>query len=82
MNRQTNTEGKQLPSKLVVPFFKKIYSKRKEFASPGSKFFPLSVDPFSEAACCTEKQTRSHKIISLVNNGRKAYTCLYGQQRA
>ena len=28
-------------------FWKGIYSKRKEFASTGSKFFPFRVDPFS-----------------------------------
>ena len=29
-------------------FWKEIYSKRKEFGSLGSKFFPFRVDPFSE----------------------------------
>ena len=29
------------------PFWKRIYTKRKEFAPLGSTFFPLSVDPFS-----------------------------------
>ena len=30
------------------PFLKGFYSKRKEFAPTGSKFFPFTVDPFSE----------------------------------
>ena len=37
---------------LVKDFFdnllKGVYSKRKEFAPKGSKFFPFRVDPFSE----------------------------------
>ena len=31
-----------------VPFEKMVYSKWKEFAPTGSKFFPFKVDPFSE----------------------------------
>ena len=31
-----------------IPFWNRVYSKRKEFAPFGSKFFPLRVDPFSE----------------------------------
>ena len=30
------------------PCWKRVYSKRKEFAPMGSKFFPFRVDPFSE----------------------------------
>ena len=30
------------------PFIKGVYSKRKEFAPRGSKFFPFRVDPFLE----------------------------------
>ena len=32
-----------------LPTFKGVYSKRKEFAPNGSKFFPFGGDPFSEA---------------------------------
>ena len=32
----------------LSPFWKEVYSKRKEFAPTGSKFFPFRVDPFSE----------------------------------
>ena len=31
-----------------TPFWKGVYSKRKEFAPKGSKFFPFRVEPFSE----------------------------------
>ena len=31
-----------------APSEKGVYSKRKEFAPKGSKFFPFRVDPFSE----------------------------------
>ena len=32
----------------ISVFLKEVYSKRKEFAPNGSKFFPFKVDPFSE----------------------------------
>ena len=31
------------------PICKRVYSKRKEFAPRGSKFFPFRVDPFSDS---------------------------------
>ena len=31
-----------------TPFWKGVYSKRKEFAPKGSKFFPFRVEPFSK----------------------------------
>ena len=37
-----------LPSCTLSPFWKEIYSKRKEFAPTGSKFFPVRVNPFSK----------------------------------
>ena len=55
---------------------KGTYSKRKEFAPNGSKFFPLRVDPFSEAAWWAEKQTGSHKKVSLVKNGGESSKCI------
>ena len=36
-----------LVSSIWNPFWKGVYSKRKEFAPNGSKFFPFRVDPFS-----------------------------------
>ena len=36
----------------LIPFLKDTYSKRKEFAPLGSKFFPFRVDPFSEGIWC------------------------------
>ena len=35
----------------------------KEFATLGSKFFPFRKDPFSEGACCADKQTGSYLFI-------------------
>ena len=46
---------------ILPPFWKGVYSKRKEFAPLGSKFFPFWVDPFSEGAWCARKQAGSHK---------------------
>ena len=45
-----------LKGKNLLPM---IYSKRKEFAPYGSKFFPFRVDPFSEGAWFAWKQTES-----------------------
>ena len=42
-------------------FWQRVFSKRKEIAPKGSKFFPLRVDPFSEEAWCAWKQRGSHK---------------------
>ena len=53
-------------SKLFLsPFGKGIYSKRKEFAPLGRKFFPFTADPLSEGAWCAEKQTVNHKLSPL-----------------
>ena len=40
-------------------FLKRVYSKRKEFAPTGSKFFPVRVDPFEEG-----KQNTSDRVIA------------------
>ena len=42
----------------LFPFWKSVYSKRKEFAPHGSKFFPSRIDPISEGAWCAGKQTQ------------------------
>ena len=44
-----------------APFYRGVFSKRKEFAPHGSKFFPSRVDPFLEGNWGTGKQTESHK---------------------
>ena len=72
-----HSQGKQLCQNRLPPFWKGVYSKRKEFAPLVSKFFPFSadffsegrwskffpprVDPFSERVCCVGKQTGNHK---------------------
>ena len=48
--------------KMVLPPFRKgVYSKRKESAPFGSKFFLFRVDHFSDGDLCTAKQTGSLK---------------------
>ena len=44
-----------------LPFWKVVYSERKEFAPFGSKFFSFRVDPICEGAWCAVEQTESHK---------------------
>ena len=39
-----------LPFRTLNPICKMVYSKRKEFAPIGSKFFPFIVDPFHKGA--------------------------------
>ena len=46
---------------LLAPFWKGVFSKRKEIAPFGSKFFPFREDPFSERDCWAGKQTGNHK---------------------
>ena len=41
----------------VSPFWKGVYTERKEFAPNGSKFFPLRVDLFSEGSWRKRKHT-------------------------
>ena len=47
----------------LFPFWKGVYSVRKEFAPKGSEFFPYRVDPYSEVAYCALKQIWSHKNL-------------------
>ena len=61
--------GQTLKGNNLLPM---VYSKRKEFAPPGSKgskFFPFRVDPSPEDGWFAGMQTGSHKIVSLVKNG-------------
>ena len=58
--------GAENLSKLLSPFWKGIFSKRKEFAPNGSKFFPFRVDPFSEENWCIEsKEEVKKRLLSL-----------------
>ena len=52
----------------LFPFWNWFYSKRKEFAPVGSKFFPFRVDPFSKGAWCAGKAIEVPKVVSHVNN--------------
>ena len=54
-------KGEQLYQVRLSPLRKAVYSKRKEFAPWGSKFFPFIVDPFLEDGWCAVTQTVSYK---------------------
>ena len=51
-------------------FLKEVYFKRKEFAPYGSKFFPFSVDPFSEGTQFAGKQRNHKSCLTCQKNGR------------
>ena len=56
-------------SKMVcVTFFKRVYSKRKEFAPNGSKFFPFRADRFLKGSLCRERKPEVTIVVSLVQN--------------
>ena len=55
-----NFQGSNYFRIVLAPFWKGIYSKRKEFASFGSKFFPFRVDSISEGTRQAGKPTGSH----------------------
>ena len=46
--KRVTTCGFQFVFLHTNPFWKRVYSKRKEFAPQGSKFFPFRVDAISE----------------------------------
>ena len=55
-------QGSQPCQHCFDPFFGKgVYSKRKEFAPSGSKFFLLRVEPAPEKDQCAGMPTGSHK---------------------
>ena len=61
---------------ILLPFWNRIYSKRKEFAPTWSKFFPFKVDLFSEGTRCTGKQTRCHESCLPSKIDRTGTKCL------
>ena len=71
-------KGDTFASVAFVPFWKGVYSKRKEFAPHGSKFFPFRVVySFSEGDWCEGMQTASHKTyLPRKKNGRKFTMCI------
>ena len=54
-----------------APSCKGVYSKRKEFAPRGSKFFPFRVDPFLEGLDVQKRKQEVTKVVSLVKNDKK-----------
>ena len=57
---------------ILPPFWKGVYSKRKEFAPKGSKFFPFRVDPFQKESDMQEQKEEVTIIVSLVENNGKS----------
>ena len=58
---------------VFAPFWKGTYSKRKEFAPIGSKFFPFRVDPFQIGTDVQERKQELTKVVSLVKKWQKNY---------
>ena len=49
-----------------IPSQKEVYSKRKEFAPRGSKFFPFRVDPFEDGDRIHFDRTASPESVSIL----------------
>ena len=62
-----------LSSCFCHPSEKRVYSKRKEFAPWGSKFFPFRVDPFLEVTWCPGNETGCHKCCRPFTKWHKIY---------
>ena len=50
---------------------------RTNFIPRGANSFLFEKDPFSDRNWCTEKQTGSHKVDSLVKSSGNVYTCIH-----
>ena len=74
--KQIHFQQRQHCHFFFFPFWKGVYSKRKEFAPKGSKFFPFRVEPFSEGDWTSRMQIGSHKIVSLLKNGSNSNRCI------
>ena len=64
LTRETIIGTSCLLTCIPVPFWKGIYSKRKEFVPIVSKFFPFRIDPFSEGNKCNSDSAVPWKCIS------------------
>ena len=51
-------------SKLFPPFWKRVYTKRKEYAPPGSNFFPFRVDTFQRRLSVQGSKRKSSTKLS------------------
>ena len=67
INRNSNSV-RMVESSLL----KRLYSKRKEFAPCGSKFFPFKVESFSKGTDVWECKQEATKIIFFVKNDGKS----------
>ena len=58
--------------KIILYFlWKGVYSKRKEFAAIGSKFFPFRVDPFPKGISAGKSKQAVIKMFYFVKNDEK-----------
>ena len=62
-----------LCSSIPSSFWNEVYSKTKEFAPTGSKFFPFGVDPFEESCLPSLSVPLKRKVIFV----KKVPTCIY-----
>ena len=70
------TSGEATLSDLFCLPFEKGSTLKGNNLLPGSKFFPLSEDSFSEGNLCRKDKQEVTQVISLVNNGRKSTKCI------
>ena len=63
--KKKKKSGEATLSKWLLPFWKVVYSKRKEL-DPNGKFFPYRAEPFSEGAWLQESKQEVTKIVSFL----------------
>ena len=68
-------KGNSSSKYVFAPFWKEVYSKRKEFAPLWSEFIPFRIDPFSERDLVCRLQT-DHKSRLLCKYGGKSTNCI------
>ena len=68
--------GETTVKMFCLPSGKGIYSKRKEFAPRGSKFFHFRVEPFSEGGWWAGKDNRKSQKLSPFWKWRKSTRCI------
>ena len=60
-------QGRQLFDNYFCFLLRRVYSKRKEFAPKGSKFFPFRVYPFLDGICyCRKAKRKSQKLSAMI----------------
>ena len=69
-------KGSNYDRNCFPPFWKGVYSKKKEFAPGGSKFFLFNVDPFQKWFGIQESIQEVTKRVSFVKKVRKSTKCI------